>query len=216
MNIGKRLSAGLIVSSMLLVASLPAQAATFGVRVIDESGEPVVGASVCFGLHGNHKQFGAVFTDDEGIAKTDVPNLPLLVTVSKTRFTGMRVQEPARGFNLIKDVTLIEGIPGPRCRADSALADASGRPIMIRDIDVSESAWSTFLSTEVSGEPTHYRIAAERTFENATWQKYAERIQLPQQLADASEVFVQLRRYAGSANASLESRSDVTSVTLSR
>jgi len=88
MNVGKRMSAGLVVSGLLLVASLPSHAATFGVRVIDESGKPVSGASVC-----------------------------------------MRVQEPARGFNLIKDMTLIEGIPGPRCRADSALASAGGKSV---------------------------------------------------------------------------------------
>lgn len=216
MNVGKRMSAGLVVSGLLLVASLPSHAATFGVRVIDESGKPVSGASVCIGLQGNHKQFGALFTNDEGIATTDVPNVPLMVTVSKTRFTGMRVQEPARGFNLIKDMTLIEGIPGPRCRADSALASAGGTPIKISDIDITASSWSTFLSTQATGEPTHYRVAADRNFEGAGWQNYVERIQLPQQLADATEVFLQLRRYSGSERASLESRSDITSIVLAR
>lgn len=219
MTIGKSLHLRLALAGLFVAAAttaLPATATTFGVRVIDESGEPVSGASVCIGLEGNHKQFGAMFTGDDGIASTEVPNVPVLVTISKTRFSGLRVQEPARGFNLIKDMTLIEGVPGPRCRAESALADASGSPIQIRDIDVFTGDFSTRLRAAASGAPTHYRVAADREFSGASWQRYSSTIPLSQQLADAGEVYLQLRRYSASANASLESRSAIISITLTR
>ena len=63
-----------------------AHAAKFGVRVVDDLGKPVAGASVCIGLEGNYKQFGAMFTGADGNAIVEVPNVPLVVTVSKTRF----------------------------------------------------------------------------------------------------------------------------------
>ena len=211
------LALGVAGLGLLAAVSAPASAATFGIRVLDQAGDPVVGASVCFGLEGNHKQFGAVFTNDEGIATTSVPNVPLTVTVSKTRFSGLRVQEPARGFNLIKDMTLIEGAPGPRCRAESALAFGDGQAIRIRDVDVSQGQFSTILQAQVTGEPTHYRVAADRNFTGANWQDYSNSIPVPQQLADASELYIQMRRFSGSnSRAWLESRSDVTAITLSR
>lgn len=212
----RALLGGLLCASLSTALFSTAGAATFGVRVLDESGKPVPGASVCFGLQGNHKQFGAVFTDGEGVASVSVPDVPLMVTVSKTRFSGLRVHEPARGFNLIKDVTLVEGVPGPRCRAESALAQSNGSPIHIRDIDVAEGVFSTILTANVSGEPTHYRVARDRDFTGASWQRYSSSIPLSDSLADASEIYLQMRRYAGSARASVESRSDITTITLAR
>lgn len=215
---GVRALFGTLFGASVFAASIgSAQAASFGVRVLDENGRPVTGASVCIGLEGNHKQFGALFTDEAGIARTSVPNVPLVVTVSKTRFSGLRVREPARGFNLIKDVTLVEGVPGPRCRAESALAQAShGSAIRIRDIDISEGVFSKLLIARVSGEPTHYRVATTRDFAGAPWQRYASSIPLTDQLADASTLYVQMRRFVGNARASVESRSDVTTVSLPR
>ncbi len=215
-RIGRRLLAGMTAAGLMLGLAAPASAATFGVRVLDAEGVPVAGASVCFGLEGNHKQFAAMFTNDEGIATATVPNVPLVVTVSKTRFSGVRVQEPARGFNLIKDMTLVEGVPGPRCRADSALADAAGSMLRIRDVDVSDDGDVMTLRADATGEPTHYRVATDRDFTGANWQRYDAAIPVDSQLAAASELFLQLRRFAGDATASLEMRSDVSVIALTK
>lgn len=135
MQVGQRLASRLIpvalsaIAAVGLAASLSAEASQFGVRVVDDAGEPVSGASVCVGLPGNYKQFGALFTNANGMAMTDVPNVPLVVTISKTRFSGIRMREPARGFSLIREVRLSDGTPGPRCKAGSTIAEGghSGR-----------------------------------------------------------------------------------------
>lgn len=191
-----------------------AQAGQFGVRVLDDAGQPVAGASVCIGLEGNYSQFGALFTDADGTASTEVPNVPLVVTVSKTRFAGVRMPEPARGFNLIKEVRLSEGVPGPRCRAGSTLAGPGVPDIRIDDIDVDGSGARTVLTASVTGEPTHYRVGADEGFGDADWQRFDERMPLSGQLSEADQVYVQLRRYEGDANGWLEARSDITTVQL--
>jgi len=64
--------------------AMPAHAAKFGVRVVDENNQAVVGAAVCIGLQGNYKQFAATFTDGQGKVMVDVPNVPLLVIAENT------------------------------------------------------------------------------------------------------------------------------------
>jgi len=167
----------LAVLAMTSVA-LPAHAAKFGIRVVDENDQAIVGAAVCIGLQGNYKQFAATFTDGQGKVMVDVPNVPLLVTVSKDRFTGMRTTEPARSFNLIKQVRLLEGVPGPRCRAGSSMAENTPTvpTIVVTDIAVYEKTGSTTLSPTVSGEPNQYRVSNNEEFEGAAWTKYDNQI----------------------------------------
>ncbi len=196
----------------LTLGSQSAVAGTFGVKVVNEAGQPVSGASVCVGLPGNYKQFGALFTDSNGQAIVEVPNMPIVVTVSKTRFSGMRISEPARGFNLIKEVTLAEGVPGPRCRAGSTLASNSS--IVIDDIDVLEGVYSTTLRPTVSGEPSHYRVSRNKDFTGANWQPFGNDIALSSRLSDAPSVYLQMRRYEGSSNSWIEARSSVVTVQL--
>lgn len=206
-----------VASATLLLASVTAHAGKFGVHVVDEQGEPMAGVAVCVGMHGNYKQFGALFTGIDGNAVVDVPNVPLLVTVSQNRFTGKRMSEPARGFNLIKQVRLIEGVPGPRCRAGSALAESEAAdvpPITIRNIDISEGAYSTTLTPNLEGDVSHYRISANNAFEGARWQQYSSTIALSGALSDEAAVFLQFRRYEGSSRGWLEARSNVVTVRL--
>ena len=188
-----------------------AHAAKFGVRVVDDLGQPVAGASVCIGLEGNYKQFGAMFTGPDGNAIVDVPNVPLVVTVSKTRFAGTRLIEPARDFTLIKEVKLIEGKPGPRCRAGSTLA-ANPPTIYISDISVRKGARSAALTPSVSGEPSHYRVSNLKDFSNASWQKFDKSIPLPAALYNEPSLFLQMRRITGTSKSWLEARSDVFTV----
>ncbi len=196
-----------------LSASLSANAAQFGLRVLDQSGMAVSGASVCVGLPGNYKQFGSSFTDAEGLAIIDVPNVPLVVTVSKTRFSGMRISEPARGFTMIKEVVLSEGLPGPRCRAGSTIADGPSL-INVEHVDVIASADATSLQLDVTGSPSHYRVSSQSEFYDASWQPYDSRIILPLSLARQGQIFLQMRRYEGNSDSWLEARSSVVEVLL--
>jgi len=206
-------AAGLAFVAAVLL-STTANAGKFGVRVVNESGEPVVGASVCVGLPGNYKQFGALFTDSDGQAITEVPNIPLVVTVSKTRFSGTRISEPARGYNLIKQVTLSEGVPGPRCRAGSTMAAANPPSIVIGDVDIDEGVYSTTLKPAVSGEPDHYRVSTSAEFADARWQPFDTTIALSSSLSDKPSVFLQMRRFAGNSTGWVEARSRVVMVQL--
>lgn len=213
---------GLALPAVLAIAAVVgASAATannsgvskFGVRVLNDAGQPVTGASVCVGLPGNYKQFGALFTDADGKAFVDVPNVPLIVTVSKTRFSGMRISEPARRFNLLKDVTLAEGIPGPRCRAGSTVAEGNSS-ITIAHVDVMEGKKTTRLLTQVVGQPSHYRVSDTASFANAKWQPFSSDIPLSSSLTKGQEVFLQMRRFEGTAKSWLEARSAVVTVSL--
>jgi len=207
-----------LAASALALCSLvmPAHAAKFGVRVVDENDQAIVGAAVCIGLQGNSKQFAAAFTDGHGKVMVDVPNVPLLVTVSKDRFTGMRTTEPARSFNLLKQVTLREGTPGPRCRAGSSMAENSPSvpTIVVTDIAVSENKRSTTLSPTVSGEPNQYRVSSNKDFEGAAWTKYTSQIALTGRLLDNDKVFLQMRKIRGNSKGWLEARSEVLTVRL--
>lgn len=188
-----------------------AQAAVFGVRVVDDTGAPVAGAAVCVGLEGNYKQFGAMFTDSTGTATVDVPNVPLLVTVSKDRTSGIRMSEPARGFNLIKQVRLLEGVPGPRCRAGSSLAKPGVEEILIDNVNVREGVYSTTLSTSVRGNPSHYRVSDNEDFSEAKWRRFSTTI-TTSDYPEAEILFLQMRRLEGTAKSWLEARSNVVEV----
>ena len=218
MQVGKCLASHLIpvalsaIAVVGMAASLSAEASQFGVRVVNGAGEPVSGASVCVGLPGNYKQFGALFTNADGMAMTDVPNVPLVVTISKTRFSGIRMSEPARGFALIREVTLNDGIPGPRCKAGSTIA--TGAAIQVDDVHVIEAANSTTLELNVSGGPSHYRVATTSEFDGARWQAYQPSIVLPMSLTRQGQIFLQMRRYKGTSGAWLEARSEVVEVHL--
>lgn len=206
----------LVTGLALSLSSVASHAGEFGVRIVDELGDPVPGASVCIGLEGNYTQFGTAFTDLDGyIPAVDVPNLPFVVTVSKTRFTGVRMHEPARGFNLVKQMTLATGTPGPRCRADSSLVGMPDAPnILVRQMGVRSEEGRTTLIPTVIGGPSEYRVGTTKDFFGANWQGFNDQIALPSELASQPSVYLQLRRMEGSKNSWLEARSDVITVDL--
>jgi hypothetical protein len=206
----------MMVPAMVVLAMSAAssvQAGQFGVRVVDQTGEPVAGAAVCVGLEGNYKQFGALFTDLNGeVPLLEVPNVPLVLTVSKTRFTGVRLMEPSRGYNLVKEVRLRNGLPGPRCRAESSLASAPA--ILIGTIEVTESGSSTTLTPTVTGDPSHYRVSQSDQFSDTNWERFKKVIALSNSLSGRDSVFLQLRKIQGTSKSWLESRSDIINVPL--
>ena len=212
---GRRRAAVLAIAAAVGLGALgTAQAARFGVRVVDGSGGPVAGASVCVGLEGNYRQFGTAFTDADGrAALVEVPNIPFVVTVSKTRFTGTRLQQPARGYDLVREVTLAEGLPGPRCKGGSSMV-AAPPLIDVRGVDVSDDVAATTLRPRVTGEPSEYRLALDESFGGAGWQRFDDAIVVPSALAGEPSVYLQLRRYSGDERGWLEARSNVVTVYL--
>lgn len=190
-----------------LAASSSINAAQFGVRVVDDAGLPVSGASVCFGLPGSYRQFGAHFTDANGQATADLPNIPFVVTVSKTRFSGVRISEPARSFNLIKQVKMVEGQPGPRCKAGSTLADSGQSSVNITQVDVVSTANNVTLTPIATGDPTEYRLSRSTEFDSSRWRSLGDTISVPGQYVDLNEIYLQLRKYQDIGGSWLEARS---------
>jgi len=210
---------------LLAVLASSSQAATFGVKVVADNGQPIVGAAVCIGTHGNYRQFAAQFTSSTGDVSVEVPNVPLVVTVSKDRFSGMRIAEPARTFNLIKKIKLIEGVPGPRCRAGSSMAINSSAPdprsLVVNRVQIktsAESGASSFLSLvpDVTGEPSHYRISDSFDITQAHWHRFTPAIRLPEKLRDKESIYMQVRRFKSRSTGWIEARSLVVSVPLPR
>ena len=213
----RRLAAASIALGLTLAAGAgTAQAARYGVHVVDGAGEPVAGASVCIGIEGSFRRFGAMFTDVRGRAElVEVPDVPLVVTVSKTRFSGLRFTQPARRFDLVREVVLEPGLPGPRCKAGSSLV-ANPPSIGVLRVDVTGERDAATLRPEVTGEPSHYRLGFDESFDGAVWQRFERAITVPNALAGVDSVYLQLRRLEGSPSAWLEARSDAVQVALPR
>lgn len=206
-------------------ASANAHAAKFGVRVVGADGLPVAGAAVCVGTHGNYKQFGAFFTSSEGDVTLDVPAVPLVVTVSKNRFSGVRLDEPARRFNLIKTVKLHDGVPGPRCRAGSSLADSGGDTggnnssastsgLLIAGVSVNDSAFNVAVTPSITGDANSYRMSRSKSMNNAKWRNLSARSITVDPNLLGSTVYLQVRRFKQVDGATLEAHSNIVPVNL--
>ena len=213
--------AGHLVGAALIAAALGAsagaQAARFGVRVVDAFGEPVAGASVCVGLEGNYRQFGTAFTDADGLADMlEVPNVPLVVTVSKTRFAGdaaagarTRVRhrpraDPGRGAArpALPRRQLDGGEPADHRRARRR-RDGRGDG---NDADAHRHRLAERVPRRARRGPARVRgrVAAGST----------RRSRCRRALADARSIVLQLRRQVGDERASIEALSDVVTVEL--
>ncbi len=208
---------GYAVTGLLLtVVASTAQAAKFGVRIVTPEGEPIAGAAVCIGTHGDYKKFGATFTSSDGRVLLDVPPVPLVVTVSKNRFAGLRISEPARHFNLVKVIELRDGLPGPRCKAGSSLADSgsgSGTSPSIKGVSVKDNAVRVQLVPKVAGGASHYRLSSKRNMEKMSWLNLPDAIPVDTNLLGKT-VYLQVARIARSGQSTIESHSNVYPVNL--
>jgi hypothetical protein len=204
-----------IVTVLGLVAAMtavPASAAKFGVKIVNESGQAIAGAAVCMGMHGNYGQFGSMHTDESGLAMVEMPNVPFVLTVSKNQMGSLRTNEPGRGFNLIKQITLKQGNLAPKCMVDGFVKSESS--VKISDIQITENTYATTLKPQVVGEPTQYRVSKSSSFSGAKWKRFESSIPLSASLSQEDEVYLQMRRYEGSKKSWIEARSDVINVKL--
>ncbi|MCB1755699.1 MAG: hypothetical protein KDJ38_09265, partial [Gammaproteobacteria bacterium] len=159
-----------------LVMASQAEAAGFGVRVVDEFGKPLSGAAVCVGTEGKVDQFGRYVTSVDGdIMIEDLPQVPLSVTVSKQSYQGVQFFEPVRNWNLIKQVTLLLDGEGPTCSdTGMVLEENDRRSLTIGHLQVSGNSGNYTIDSEISGDPSHYRVSDRRDFKGATWKPYSK------------------------------------------
>ena len=107
-----------IVTFLAVAFACPATATEVEIRVVDQTtGKPLTNAAVCLGTSAETGQFGRVLTSNAGIATfTDVPNTPLLLTISKPGFEGYQRTHSAGDYNRVIQVRLSDGVLDPICR----------------------------------------------------------------------------------------------------
>ncbi|MEM7257066.1 MAG: hypothetical protein AAF404_06730 [Pseudomonadota bacterium] len=223
MKLHRFLSATLVAVGLSLFGS--ANAAKLGVRVLDaNSGLPVANASVCIGTGSEPSKYGTAVTSYDGMALYDnVPQKPVLITVSKRNFRGIALQAPVNGSNVIKDVLVTEGLSSKKCRA---LKMVSLKPGISRGETKVEwpleiSALSYFPSGDDGlsflsysrGKPTHYRVSTHADFKGAEWKVYSDVLHFAPTGRDRgkSVLYFQLMKLVRAEGGTIEARSEVLS-----
>lgn len=144
----------------------------------------------------------------------------MVVTVSKSRFSGVRLDEPARRFNLIKTVKLHDGVPGPRCRAGSSLADSgsdnggASSGLQIASVSVNDSAFNVAVVPSITGTANSYRMSRSKSMDNAKWRNLSSRSITVDPNLLGSTVYLQVRRFKQVEGATLEAHSNIVPVNL--
>jgi len=207
-----------------VLVSGTANAAKIGVRVLDaNSGLPVPHASVCLGTANNPSIYGTGVTSFAGVALYDnVPEKPVLITVSKSNFRGIALQTFPRKNNVITDVLVTEGLSSKRCRALKMVDLKPG----ITKGDNTDATWpmsitalSYFPSGDdgfsflayVKGKPTHYRVSTDPDFSDAEWKTYSDVFHFSPLGSDRGkgQLYFQLRKLIDVAGGNIEAVSEV-------
>ena len=204
----------------LLAIPSALHAADVDVRVISTlTHAPMANAAVCLGTPANPDQFGARRTDAEGEAAfQDVPDTPLLLTVSKSQFKSERQILPANQSSRTISVGLRRGGGGPACSAqlDDSLANV-GTGLRVAGFKINRGAASTAnrtvtLDSAARGGPTHYRVSEHQDFRNADWRPYKPSVRYTLSPGPGDKrVYYQARRSSESSGASLQMLSNVAS-----
>jgi hypothetical protein len=196
-------------------------AAELKVRVVDQrTGEPLHRAAVCLGTDADKEQFGAKRTASDGVAAfSDVPEIPLVLTVSKSPFRGYQSRPRAMSFNRTIMVPMPIGGLGPVCMAAAADADAPGRAnsLSVSGFRINQDERQTTspkvtMSFGIFGTPTHYRASENPNFVGADWVPFqsSPSFQLSPGAGEKT-LYFQVRRYSKVAGASMEALSEVVS-----
>ncbi len=195
-----------------LIGASRAEAADFGVRVVDEFGQPLAGASVCLGTRAQMDQFGSYVTSPDGhVVLNEAPRVPLNVVVSKQDYQGVRFVEPIRNFNIVTEVTLLLDGEGPVCHSpELAQQEEEKRHLSIANLFASKKGPVYTIRSEIEGEPSHYRISTRKDFKDAKWLPYKKRIKFWGQTD--GNLFYQVKRFTGGKKGWLEARSHVASI----
>ncbi len=215
------------ITVFLVVAfARPATASEVAIHVVDQTtGKPVTNAAVCLGTSAESGQFGRVFTSRAGVATfSQVPNTPLLLTVSKPRFKGYERTLNAGDYNRVIQIRLADGVLGPICRiteppttpAKTGRTGLHVKRFLINGGKPRTQSRRVTLSSRVSGNPTHYRVSERSDFASANWQPYEK--QTVFQLSGPGgrkTIYFQVRRHKEVDGAELQSTSPVLSARIS-
>lgn len=198
-----------------------ANAAEIRVQVIDKLlGNPLAGASVCLGTPGNPAQFGAQVTPANGFAVfDDIPQTPLLLTVSRPDYTGYQRTQSAKRFDITLYARITSGGLGPECQAGAPrriapiVEDNNAPTVGLFSLDNGANSTDdreVQLHTRLSGQPTHYRVAEHWSFADVEWRELdgAPVYELSAG-SGHKKVYFQVRRLRGTDDAQIESLSGI-------
>lgn len=210
-----KLTSKLILCSALLaglIGASRAEAADFGVRVVDEYGQPIAGAAVCLGTAAQVDQFGTYVTSPDGhVLLNDAPRTALNIVVSKKDYQGVRFMEPLRSYNMVTEVTLLLDGEGPVCHSpELAQQEEEKRHLSIANLYASKNGSVYTIQSDIDGQPSHYRISTRKDFKDAKWLPYNKRVKFWGQTD--GDLFYQVKRFTGGKTGWLEARSHVASI----
>jgi len=200
------------------------EAAEIRIHVSDRQlGNALEHASVCLGTPANPVQFGGQFTGENGYAVfEEVPETPLILTVSRPEYTGYQRRQTARRFDITLRVGLATGGLGPICdlgevEISPALTDGPVTISTFRLDDVAPSGGGreVRLNAVVTGNPTHYRVAEHWGFEGVEWIEYkSQPLHEISEGAGEKRVYFQVRRMKQLDGAQVESLSGIAQATI--
>jgi len=187
------------------------------------SGLPVPNASVCLGTANNPTIYGTGVTSFAGLALYDnVPEKPILITVSKSNFRGIALQTFPKDDNVITDVLVTEGLSSKKCRAlkmvnlkpgitRGAATDATW-PMEITALSYFPSGDDGFsFLAYTKGQPTHYRVSTNPDFKDAEWKSFSDVFHFSPLGRDRGkdELYFQLRKLIEVDGGNIEAVSEV-------
>lgn len=214
MSASRMASKMLLCGAMLagLIGASRAEAADFGVRVVDEFGQPLAGAAVCLGTGAQVDQFGTFVTSPDGhVLLNDAPRIPLTIVISKKDYQGVQFIESVRSFNMVTEVTLLLDGTGPVCHSpELAQQEEEKRHLSIANLFASKNGSVYTIQSDIDGEPSHYRISTRKDFKDAKWLPYNKRVKFWGQTD--GDLFYQVKRFTGGKKGWLEARSHVASI----
>lgn len=188
------------------------------------SGLPVANASVCIGTGTEPTKYGTAVTSYDGMALYDnVPEKPVLITVSKRNFRGIALQAPINGNNVIKDVLVTEGLSSKKCRAMKLVSLKPGisRGETTDEWPLEITALSYFPSGDdglsflsyAKGKPTHYRVSTNSDFSGAEWKIYSDVLHYAPRGRDRGKpmLYFQLKKSVRIDGGSIDAVSEVLS-----
>lgn len=218
------LAARALAAAFALAISGTASAGKIGVRVLDaNSGLPVPNASVCLGTASDPSIYGTGVTSYTGVALYDnVPEKPILITVSKRNFRGIALQTFPSKEDVITDVLVTEGLSSKRCKALKMVSFEPG----ITKGGATEAEWPIAISAlsyfpsgddgfsflaYVEGKPTHYRVSTDPEFKGAEWKAYTDVMNYSPSQSDEgkAELYFQLRKLVDVDGGNIEAVSEV-------
>jgi hypothetical protein len=221
MSVRNLFASRVVLGLMAVMATWQVNAAEVGVHVLDERDrQPLEDAAVCLGTEANPQQFGAQRTDASGMVRfADVPDAPLLLTVSKPQYRGFQAKHAPKRSDVILGVVLHPGGLGPECTAPPvAVASPTGFEVTGFNINRGQRQTSdaeVTLFSQVNGEPTHYRASEHADFRDAEWQPYAPAAQFHLSGPPGEKtVYFQVRRFSGTSGASVQTESEPVSASI--